>query len=73
MALCQKVVAALLQLTLTFQGSEENIRELSNMHMADITAHYSEVQLTGLDMMAIAPDGNFSSLVIKAVRLESKF
>ena len=41
--------------------------------MADITAHYSEVQLTGLDMMAIAPDGNFSSLVIKAVRLESKF
>ena len=71
MALCQKVVAALLQLTLTFRGSEENFRELSNM--ADITAHYSEVQLTGLDMMAIAPDGNFSSLVIKAVRLESKF
>ena len=70
MWLRQKVVAALLQLTLTFQ-SEENIRELSNM--ADITAHYSEVQLTCLDMMAIAPDGNFSSLVIKAVRLESKF
>ena len=38
MALCQKVVAALLQLTLTFQRSEENIRELSNM--AEITAHY---------------------------------
>ena len=39
MALCQKVVAALLQLKLTFQGSEENIRELSNM--ADITARFN--------------------------------
>ena len=39
MALFQKVVAALLQLKLTFQGSEENIRELSNI--ADITARFN--------------------------------
>ena len=32
--------------------------------MADFIAHYSDVQLNGLDMTAVAPDGNFSSLSI---------